>query len=57
VAGVTGTQGCKDMIFSISLYINICRNMDMHFMATPKEKEKMADVIASGHGDAGQAMF
>jgi hypothetical protein len=57
VAGVTGTQGCKDMNFSISLYINICRNMDMHFMATPKEKEKMADVIALGHGDAGQAMF
>jgi hypothetical protein len=57
VAGGAGTQGCKDTNFPISLYINICRNMDMYIMTTPKEKEKMEDEIAWGHGNARRAKF
>jgi hypothetical protein len=32
--------GCKDTNFLISLYINICRNIDMYFTYTPKAKKR-----------------
>jgi hypothetical protein len=31
--------------------------MDMYIMTTPKEKEKMEDEIAWGHGNARRAKF
>jgi hypothetical protein len=57
VVGGAGTQGSKDTNFPISLYINVCRNMDMYITATPKAKEKTTDVIAWGRRDIGRAMF
>jgi hypothetical protein len=44
------------MNFSISLYINICRNMDMYITYTPKEK-KVVSRIAWGCSDIRRAMF
>jgi hypothetical protein len=52
-----GMQGCKDISFPISLYNNICRNMDMYIIATPNAKEKTTGGIAWGHGGAKQAKF
>jgi hypothetical protein len=52
-----GAQGCKDASFSISLYINVCRNIDMYITTTPIAKEKMSCGIARGHGGAGQVEF
>jgi hypothetical protein len=52
-----GTQGYKDINFPISLYINICRNMDMYITAIPNAKEKTTCGIAWGHGGTGWAMF
>jgi hypothetical protein len=57
VAWGAGTQGYKDIIFPISVYINVCRNMDMYIIATPKGKKMMADGIAWGHGGARRAKF
>jgi hypothetical protein len=34
------TQGCKDTNFLISLYINVCRDMDMYITITPKQKKR-----------------
>jgi hypothetical protein len=50
VAGDVGTQGYKVISFPISLYINICRNMDMYIIATQNAKEKTSGGIAPGHG-------
>jgi hypothetical protein len=46
MAGGVGMQGCKGISFPISLYINVCRNMDMYIIATPNAKEKKAGGIA-----------
>jgi hypothetical protein len=40
MAGHAGMQGCKDTNFPISLYTNICRNIDMYITYTPKEKKR-----------------
>jgi hypothetical protein len=34
-----GTQECKDTNFPISLYINICRNIDMYITYMQKAKK------------------
>jgi hypothetical protein len=49
----TGAQGCKDIIFPMSLYTNLCKNIDMYITATLKAKEKMVGEIAGGHGGTG----
>jgi hypothetical protein len=58
-AGGAWTQGCKNTTFPISLYINICRNIDMYITYAPKakEKEKMVDGIGWGHCGTGHAEF
>jgi hypothetical protein len=56
-AGVAWAQGCKDTNFPISLYITVCRNMDIYITTTPKAKEKIVDRIAWSHGDTGWAKF
>jgi hypothetical protein len=45
-------QECKDKNFPISLYINVCRNMDMYIIITPKAKDNTTDEIAWGDGGA-----
>jgi hypothetical protein len=35
-----GTQGCMDTNFPISLYIDVCRNIDMYITYTPKAKKR-----------------
>jgi hypothetical protein len=57
MVGHAGMQGCKDTNFPISLYTNICRNIDMYITYTPKEKKKMVDGIACGRGGAKWAKF
>jgi hypothetical protein len=57
VAGDVGTQGYKVISFPISLYINICRNMDMYIIATQNAKEKTSGGIAPGHGVTKQVKF
>jgi hypothetical protein len=52
-----GRKDVRTQFFSIFLYINICRNMDMYITATPKAKEKKANMIAWGHGDVKWAKF
>jgi hypothetical protein len=41
------TQGCRDMIFPICLYINVCRNRDMYIIDMPKAKIK-CDIPTQG---------
>jgi hypothetical protein len=50
-------QGYKVISFPISLYINVCMNMDMYIIATPNAKEKTVGGIAWGHRGAGWALF
>jgi hypothetical protein len=59
VVGGAWTQGCKNTTFPISLYINICRNIDMYitYASKAKEKEKTVDGIAWGCNSTGQAEF
>jgi hypothetical protein len=57
VAGDVGTHGYKVIHFPISLYINICRNMDMYITATPNAKEKTMGGIAWGHEGTGWVNF
>jgi hypothetical protein len=55
--GAAGTQGCKDTNFLMSLYINVCWNIDMYIIATLKAKENTTNGIIGGHGDTGRAKF
>jgi hypothetical protein len=52
-------QGCKDMSFSISLYINICRNIDMYitYMTKAKKNKRAAGGIAWGCSDVEHVKF
>jgi hypothetical protein len=52
-----GRKDVRTQFFSIFLYINICRNMDMYITATPKAKEKTTDGIAGVRGDTRRAKF
>jgi hypothetical protein len=35
-----GTRGCKVICFPISVYINVCRNMDMYITTTPNASRR-----------------
>jgi hypothetical protein len=52
-----GVQGYKVIMFPISLYINVCRNIDMYIIATPNTKVKMACGIAWGNRGVGRVIF
>jgi hypothetical protein len=47
----------KDASFSISLYITICRNIDMYITYMPNAKKKGGMRIAWGCSDAGRGKF
>jgi hypothetical protein len=50
-------KGMQGLGFFISLYNNICRNIDMYITYTPKAKKKAADGIAWGYSNVGWAKF
>jgi hypothetical protein len=50
-------QGYKVISFSLYLYINICRNMDMYITTTQNVKVKTVGGIAWGHEGTGWVKF